>query len=231
MDSDKLNIYEFFNLNKKASKDAIKKAYRDVSKKYHPDKNKSEEARKVFEKANKYYKILIDDNTREQYDNGYYNDNKEDISAETILVQIFLVVLGKCTLDDIKFVDMIGTMKRSINDEIRQIDGMNKKAKDEINMLNVVLERLEPKKSILTEAIESKIKSLEFAVKTNNESKQTFLEAINLLNYYKYTQDEEDPDDDFVLNFLKNSNDRLINKLRNDLEVERNKGGTEWQPK
>jgi len=70
----KPNYYEILNLNKNASQDEIKKAYRKMSLIYHPDKNNdSEESKKKMQEISEAYEILGDSETRQQYDNGTYN--------------------------------------------------------------------------------------------------------------------------------------------------------------
>jgi molecular chaperone DnaJ len=60
------NYYEILGVNKKASKDEIKKAFRTLAHKYHPDK-KGGNAEK-FKEANEAYSVLSDDQKRAQYD-------------------------------------------------------------------------------------------------------------------------------------------------------------------
>src|SRR5579862_7623143 len=60
------NYYEVLGLDKTASKDDIKKAFRKLAHEYHPDK-KGGNAEK-FKVVNEAYSILSDDNKRAQYD-------------------------------------------------------------------------------------------------------------------------------------------------------------------
>lgn len=55
-------------VDKKATQDEIKKAYRELSKKYHPDKNKDPGAEELFKKINEAYSILKDEQKRKEYD-------------------------------------------------------------------------------------------------------------------------------------------------------------------
>lgn len=68
------NYYEILGVDKKASKDEIKKAFRSLAHKYHPDK-KGGDAEK-FKEINEAYTILSDDQKRQQYDMyGQYMGN------------------------------------------------------------------------------------------------------------------------------------------------------------
>ena len=63
----KKNYYDVLGVNKTASQDEIKKAYRNLSKKYHPDRNGGDDTK--FKEINEAYDTLGDENKRKQYDN------------------------------------------------------------------------------------------------------------------------------------------------------------------
>lgn len=63
------DFYEILGLEKNASEDEIKKAYRIIAKKYHPDLNPdNEEAEHKFKEATSAYEILRDPEKRSSYD-------------------------------------------------------------------------------------------------------------------------------------------------------------------
>ena len=65
------NYYEMLEVNPKASKEVIEKAYRVLVRKYHPDLysgEKQQYAEKKTKEINEAYKILSDEFLREQYD-------------------------------------------------------------------------------------------------------------------------------------------------------------------
>ena len=65
------NYYEILEVNKKASKEVIEKAYKVLVKKYHPDLysgQKKEYAEKKIKEINEAYNVLTDEFMKEQYD-------------------------------------------------------------------------------------------------------------------------------------------------------------------
>lgn len=65
----KRDYYEILGLQRDASKDEIKKAYRKMAIKYHPDKNPGDKnSEDHFKEAAEAYEVLNDDNKRARYD-------------------------------------------------------------------------------------------------------------------------------------------------------------------
>ncbi len=60
------DYYESLGVDKKASKEEIKKAFRTLAHKYHPDKKGGDD--KKFKEINEAYSVLSDENKRSQYD-------------------------------------------------------------------------------------------------------------------------------------------------------------------
>jgi curved DNA-binding protein len=91
MDTD---YYKILGIDKNASSEDIKKAYRKLALKYHPDKNPgNKEAEEKFKKMSEAYAVLSDPEKRKQFDN-FGSDNfgqhysQEDIFRDVDINQI-----------------------------------------------------------------------------------------------------------------------------------------------
>ncbi|MDE1853207.1 MAG: molecular chaperone DnaJ [Thaumarchaeota archaeon] len=78
------DYYEVLGVQKGASKDQIKDAYRKLALQFHPDRNKAPEAEARFKEISEAYAVLSDDEKRRQYDSFgregvYQRYSQEDI--------------------------------------------------------------------------------------------------------------------------------------------------------
>ncbi|MGI5827855.1 MAG: DnaJ C-terminal domain-containing protein [Patescibacteria group bacterium] len=64
----KRDFYEVLGVQKTATQDEIKRAYRKLALQYHPDKNKAADAADKFKEVNEAYEVLSDSKKRQQYD-------------------------------------------------------------------------------------------------------------------------------------------------------------------
>src|SRR5215218_6879260 len=69
-----IDYYKVLGIEKNASQDDIKKAYRKLARKYHPDLNPNDkEAHKKFQQINEANEVLSDPEKRKKYDQ--YGEN------------------------------------------------------------------------------------------------------------------------------------------------------------
>ena len=102
--SSKKDYYETLGVNKDASDEEIKRAFRKLAKQYHPDINKEPGAEAKFKEIGEAYAILSDPNKRKQYDQfgsaafenggpggagGFAGFDMNDIDLDSILRDVF----------------------------------------------------------------------------------------------------------------------------------------------
>lgn len=78
------DYYEVLGVQRGATKEQIKNAYRKLALEFHPDRNKSPEAEARFKEISEAYAVLSDDEKRSQYDTHgkegvYQKYSQEDI--------------------------------------------------------------------------------------------------------------------------------------------------------
>ncbi|MDI6453748.1 molecular chaperone DnaJ [Peloplasma aerotolerans] len=73
--ADKRDYYDVLGVNKNASDDEIKKAYRTLAKKYHPDVSKEADAETKFKEVQEAYDALSDAQKRAAYDQYGHQGN------------------------------------------------------------------------------------------------------------------------------------------------------------
>ena len=80
------DYYQVLGVDKKASADVIKKAYRKLALKWHPDKNpNNKSAEEKFKKISEAYAVLSNDEKRQQYDQfGSADQFRQQYSQEDI---------------------------------------------------------------------------------------------------------------------------------------------------
>ena len=105
------DYYEVLGVQKGATKDQIKDAYRKLALQFHPDRNKSPEAEGRFKEISEAYAVLSDDEKRKQYDSfgreGVYQRYSQEDIFRGVDFGEFFKGMGFGGFDDI-FAQMFG---------------------------------------------------------------------------------------------------------------------------
>jgi molecular chaperone DnaJ len=82
--AEKRDYYEVLGVQKGASKDQIKDAYRKLAMQFHPDRNKEAGAEERFKEISEAYAVLSDDQKRQTYDNLGHQGFDQRYTSEDI---------------------------------------------------------------------------------------------------------------------------------------------------
>jgi DnaJ-class molecular chaperone len=85
------DYYNILGVNKTATSDEIKKAYRKLAIKYHPDKNPGDKsAEEKFKEISEAYEVLSDEKTRREYDQfGKVGSRGQHVNPEDLFSSMF----------------------------------------------------------------------------------------------------------------------------------------------
>lgn len=119
----KKDLYKVLNVEKDATGEDIKKAYRKKANEVHPDKGGKEEE---FVSVNKAYVVLIDPIKRAEYDRKGYVDEDLDTQTKTAL-QFIKIEIQHLVDEENVFYREIFTMVRKKADEVEKGNQETKK--------------------------------------------------------------------------------------------------------
>jgi curved DNA-binding protein len=104
------DYYKILGVERGASEDEIKKAYRKLARKYHPDVSKEANAKERFQEASEAYETLRDKEKRAAYDNLGRYDAGQDFRPSQDWYQRFGERGGSSTFDDLDLSDLFETL-------------------------------------------------------------------------------------------------------------------------
>jgi len=190
-------LYDILGIERDATKEEIKKAYRKLANEHHPDHNDGKESPEFID-ITKAYKILSDDEKRKEYDEtGYVKDNIHD--QKEVAIEILMGWLEHCLNDDkalkTNVVDrLIAMAKSNVNQCRHRIKLTTKRMKK----LRKVIKRFRYKgksRDFVTMCIQNNINKLMFNMQQAQYQIETDKLIIEMLTDYEYDYNL-DPDDE-----------------------------------
>ena len=106
-DNKKLNYYDTLGINKDATVEEIKKAYKKKALQYHPDRNSGDkESEEIFKDISVAYQVLSDKDKKNKYDlYGTVDEEYLDRNTMNIFTEIFKSQVNSLFGDDINISD------------------------------------------------------------------------------------------------------------------------------
>lgn len=196
-----MNPYETLNLDRDATDNEIKKAYRALSKDCHPDIH-GEEARPLFENLIKARDILLDPDRRSEFDEfGTLSESKiekekrdKDRAIGTI-IELVNAFASHIAANGFHGEDLKLSVITSIRKNIDVGKGHVEKQNLGIKRLSNFITRLRSKEGILKVVIASQKNNLKGIVEERNRNRETLRamnKALELMNDLDFDADMEE---------------------------------------
>lgn len=190
-------LYEELEVEKTATPDEIKKAYRKKSKKVHPDHNPDDpEAAEKFGALTRAYDILMDEDKRKRYDAGENPDTMGSMKTPRDMAVHAVINLFHSVLDQVDEggTDVFMVMKEAISGNVLNFKKEIKKFDRQIDKLQSVTKRISHKKksheNIFIQSIEAQIRGIEGDKKQVEDQVKIAEISLEIVNDYEYAVDK-----------------------------------------
>ena len=194
------DYYDILGVEKDASPEQIKKAYRSQANEHHPDKNDGQES-ETFTELVEAYKCLGNDANKNAYDNGAYTNKNESIEtkAQRLVIEAFIKGLGHVDEDDVKYKNMVDFMKQQISGIIKTIAKEIKVQEGNKRKFIIARERISGKTDMLFDVATVNINQITLLIAQGKDELEAFQAALILVDDYEYKVDVPNvPEGSFV---------------------------------
>ena len=195
-----MDLYEALNINKSATKEQIKKAYRWKAKGAHPDRGGNAED---FHRISTAYTVLMNDQKKAHYDEtGNYNEKVNNIDQQAF--QELFALINKVISEliagnvDVIYKNVIKTVHAGIKQGIDRTVNIIKDAKKKAKNLEKLKKRFNytgDKINIVDGVFDQQSKALAIQIKQQEDVRIIGEKMLELLKDYEFRVDEKDQDD------------------------------------
>lgn len=140
------NLYETLGVNRTATLEEIKKAFKDKAKKLHPDKPGGDKAK--FQEIQRAYEVLSDAGRRDRYDKTGEVEERDERQemVHFMMAHMFVTAVSKAGSEEYKEKDIIKKAKGIAFEAITQCRKEIAKWDDQIKIKTDLVQRLSTKK-------------------------------------------------------------------------------------
>lgn len=189
------NLYDTLGVDKRSSKEDIKKAYRKKANEHHPDKGGDGDKMAEITKA---YSVLGDENKRSRYDSTGETEATPFDRKFQEFIQKFLMHLVETT--NVDSTDIISKLEEIAVANIKGTEAHKKELNEKLRKLNVVVMRLEAKgEDRIGVIVNGNIDVLKREIATADEHLEFMNQVLECLDGYMYNYDPAMDDNGFMV--------------------------------
>jgi len=182
------NLYAVLGLDKTASQDEIRKAYRRLAQQMHPDKHGGDaDACRLFQRIKEAYETLFDADRRKQYDTtGTVGIDPVDQSAKSALMALFREIIERMVMDE--NADFSSLLKTKINSAIlnnKKVLRDNKKASKLIKNLKKRVKYNGDGNNLFSVIVDDQIATIKRQMEQQELQIKTMNRSLEMLSEYE----------------------------------------------
>lgn len=202
-----IDFYDLLEIDKDATQEEIKAAYRRLSMEHHPDRGGD---RDQFELIKKAYETLSNEERRERYDTTGMDEDFFSL-AVNMAVAIFKQAMRS---DPVNISEEINeTIRDAISDSDNKIEMFQDQIKKHERMVSKI--KSSPKNDFIKSVIAQENQAIELQIQQVKTHKQTQEAAWELLKGYEFEVEERIPDSNHIRNdYMRDAMNYALHNMR-----------------
>lgn len=184
------NLYDILGVDKDATDEEIKAAYRNKAKKNHTDVGGDNDKMVAITKA---YSVLKDPKKKEHYDNtGQEQLDGFDKRFRAFIQEIFIKIVETDTVD-VEHMDLIDLFKQNLGGMLSNGQNLLNKTERNLKKMRSALERVTAEKdSAILEVMNGNVQRLEKEINLIELDIEFVEDCLEVLNSYHYKFDQRE---------------------------------------